>query len=370
MKATFVETARDQQARTGVVTTARGQFTTPRFMPVGTRGAVRHLASNDLEALGAQVILANTYHLMLRPGPDVIADLGGIHRFVDFNNHVLTDSGGFQVFSLKPRIDDDGVTFRSVYDGSTHRLTPEKAVEVQAQIGADIQMVLDVCPSAVAERRVLRSAVDRTALWARRARRAFLEHESAAQQQSQFGIVQGGTDEALRIESAERTVAEDFDGYAVGGLSVGEERRQMLAGLDACIGLLPEDQPRYFMGLGDPVGIVEAVARGVDMFDCVLPTRLARHGTVLTDEGKLNLRRAEFSRSDEPLDAAWPQSPANRWSRGYLRHLLVAREPSAARILTLHNLGWLLRFMEQTSDAIKSKRFEIFRGRVHDVWAR
>ena len=370
MKATLVETARDQQARTGVVTTARGQFTTPRFMPVGTRGAVRHLASNDLEALGAEVILANTYHLMLRPGAEVIADLGGIHRFVDFNNHVLTDSGGFQVFSLKPQIDDDGATFRSVYDGSTHHLTPEGAVQAQALIGADIQMVLDVCPSAVAERQILRSAVDRTALWARRARRAFLEHQFAAQRQSQFGIVQGGTDEALRIESAERTVAEDFDGYAVGGLSVGEDRQQMLDGLDACIGLLPGDQPRYFMGLGDPVGIVESVARGVDMFDCVLPTRLARHGTVLTDEGKFNLRRAEFSGSDQPLDACWPDSPANRWSRGYLRHLLVAKEPTAPRVLTLHNLAWLLRFMEQASDAIKAQRFEMFRGRVHDVWGR
>lgn len=339
-------------------------------MPVGTRGAVRHLASNDLEALGAQVILANTYHLMLRPGAEVIADLGGIHRFADFNNHILTDSGGFQVFSLNPRIDDEGATFRSVYDGSTHRLTPEGAVAAQALIGADIQMVLDVCPCAVADRQTLRSAVDRTALWARRARQAFIEHPTAAQHQSQFGIVQGGIDEVLRLKSAQRTVAEDFDGYAVGGLSVGEDRQQMLDSLDACIGVLPRDQPRYFMGLGDPVGIVESVARGVDMFDCVLPTRLARHGTVLTDEGKFNLRRAEFARSDDPLDICWPQSPANRWSRGYLRHLLVAKEPTAPRILTLHNLAWLLRFMEQMADAIKVQQFEMFRGRVHAIWGR
>ncbi len=353
-----------------MVTTARGQFTTPRFMPVGTRGAVRHLTSADLEALGAEVILANTYHLMLRPGADLISELGGIHSFVDFNNHVLTDSGGYQIFSLKPRIDDDGATFKSIYDGSARRLTPEKAVDVQALIGADIQMVLDVCPSAVAEPEVLRSAVERTALWAGRARRAFVDHPSAAQRQSQFGIVQGGVDEALRVESAQRTVELGFDGYAVGGLSVGEDREQMLAGLDACIGLLPSDQPRYFMGLGDPVGIVESVARGVDMFDCVLPTRLARHGTVLTDDGKYNLRRAEFADSDEPLDRSWSGSPANRWSRGYLRHLLAVKEPTAARILTLHNLAWLLRFMEQMSLAIHAGEFEIFRHRTHDAWGR
>ena len=339
-------------------------------MPVGTRGAVRHLAADDLEALGAEVILANTYHLMLRPGAEIIAELGGIHGFTDFNNHVLTDSGGYQIFSLKPRIDDDGATFKSVYDGSEHRLTPEKAVDVQALIGADIQMVLDVCPSSVAEHEVLRCAVERTALWAGRGRRAFLDHSLATQQQSQFGIVQGGTDEALRIESAERTVALDFDGYAVGGLSVGEDREQMLGGLDACIGLLPSDQPRYFMGLGDPIGIVESVARGVDMFDCVLPTRLARHGTVLTDDGKFNLRRAEFADCDEPLDASWPESPANRWSRGYLRHLLTTKEPTAARILTLHNLAWLLRFMDQMSLAIEAQKFQIFMCRVHDAWGR
>jgi len=339
-------------------------------MPVGTRGAVRHLTSADLEALGAEVILANTYHLMLRPGADLISELGGIHSFVDFNNHVLTDSGGYQIFSLKPRIDDDGATFKSIYDGSARRLTPEKAVDVQALIGADIQMVLDVCPSAVAEPEVLRSAVERTALWAGRARRAFVDHPSAAQRQSQFGIVQGGVDEALRVESAQRTVELGFDGYAVGGLSVGEDREQMLAGLDACIGLLPSDQPRYFMGLGDPVGIVESVARGVDMFDCVLPTRLARHGTVLTDDGKYNLRRAEFADSDEPLDRSWSGSPANRWSRGYLRHLLAVKEPTAARILTLHNLAWLLRFMEQMSLAIHAGEFEIFRHRTHDAWGR
>ena len=368
MRATFTETSRDGQARTGVVTTARGEFTTPRFMPVGTRGAIRHLASDDVDALGAQVILANTYHLMLRPGAEVIAHLGGIHGFAAWDGHFLTDSGGYQIFSLGPDVDDDGATFTSTYDGSTHLLTPERAVAVQALIGADIQMVLDVCPSSVADRGIVAEAVRRTSVWAARGRRAFLDHPDAAARQSQFGIVQGGTDDALRRESADRLVELDFDGYAVGGLSVGEDRTEMLHGLDSCVGMLPADRPRYFMGLGDPVGIVESVARGVDMFDCVLPTRLARHGTILTDEGRFNLRRAEFAKSDEPLDPSWPESPAARWSKGYLRHLLQTREPTAARIITLHNVAWLLRFMDRMGDAIRAGRFESLRVGVHEVW--
>lgn len=368
MRATFTETGRDGGARTGVVATARGSFTTPRFMPVGTRGAIRHLASDDVEALGAQVILANTYHLMLRPGADVVAELGGIHGFADWDGHFLTDSGGYQIFSLGPELTDEGATFKSTYDGSTHLLTPERAVDVQALIGADIQMVLDVCPSSVADLSVVKAAVDRTSLWAERGRQAFLGHADAAGRQSQFGIVQGGTDDALRRESAERIVSLDFDGYAVGGLSVGEDRSEMLHGLDSCMDILPTDRPRYFMGLGDPIGIVESVARGVDMFDCVLPTRHARHGTVLTDAGRYNLTRAEFARSGEPLDPSWPESPASRWSKGYLRHLLQTKEPTAARIITLHNVAWLLRFMDRMADAIRAGEFESFRLGVHDVW--
>ncbi len=339
-------------------------------MPVGTRGAVRFLTADDLEDLAAPVVLANTFHLMLRPGAQVVADLGGIHRFTGFGGHMLTDSGGYQIFSLKPKVDDSGAIFRSVYDGSTQQLSPEKAVGVQAQIGADIQMVLDVCPSALASDEVIRQAVERTTLWAQRGRRVFLDHPFAAEAQSQFGIVQGGTSKALRLQSAEQIVSLDFDGYAIGGLSVGEDREQMLAGVDAATAVLPKDAPRYFMGLGDPLGIVECVARGVDMFDCVLPTRLARHGTVLSDTGKFNLRRAEFISSNEPLDPSWPQSPANRWSRGYLRHLLVTKEPTVARILSLHNVAWLLRFMEQIATAIKNHEFESFRSSVHAVWRR
>ena len=369
MQASFTLECRDGAARTGTVHTPRGSFATPCFMPVGTRGAVRHLDSSDLEALGVDVVLANTYHLMLRPGADTVARLGGIHGFSGWPGHVLTDSGGYQIYSLSPDVDDDGAAFSSVYDGSRHRLTPEGAVAQQALIGADITMVLDVCPSAVAPGPVLSDAVRRTALWARRGRDAFVAHPDAAARQCQFGIVQGGVDVELRRVSAEATVEIGFDGYAVGGLSVGEDRPQMLEALAVCAPILPADRPRYFMGLGDPVGIVESVAMGIDMFDCVLPTRLGRHGTVLTDSGRYNLAAARNAGSDEPLDPSFPQSPAARWSRGYLRHLLAVREPTAARLITLHNLAWLLRFMQRVRDAVRAGSFEELRAAVGRVWA-
>ncbi len=368
MRADFQVLSTAGDARTGTVTTGRGSFATPCFMPVGTRGAVKHLDSSDLESLGVDVVLANTYHLMLRPGSETVARLGGIHAFAGWSGHVLTDSGGYQIYSLDPAVDDDGASFSSVYDGSQCRLTPEDAVTEQALIGADITMVLDVCPSAVAERPVLEEAVDRTALWAGRARDAFLSHPDAAQRQCQFGIVQGGADTGLRRESAERTVEIGFDGYAVGGLSVGEERPAMLAALEACTAALPADSPRYFMGLGDPVGIVESVARGIDMFDCVLPTRLGRHGTVLSDAGRYNLAAARHAGSDEPLDPSFPDSPAGRWSRGYLRHLLSVHEPTAARLVTLHNLAWLLRFMDRVRSAVQAGTFDEMREGVSLVF--
>jgi queuine tRNA-ribosyltransferase len=367
VKATMTIDATDGAARAGRVHTARGSFVTPCFMPVGTRGAVRHLSADDLEALGTDVVLGNTYHLMLRPGVETIETLGGLHRFTDWDGHILTDSGGYQIFSLSPKVDDDGALFRSVYDGSSHRLTPEGAVDVQRRLGADIQMVLDVCPPAKAPAAVMRSAVDRTAAWAQRARERFV-HDDAAHHQAQFGIVQGGLDLALRTESAARTLEIGFDGYAVGGLSVGERRDEMLAPLATVTAMLPPDQPRYFMGLGDPVGMVEVVALGVDMFDCVLPTRLGRHGTLLTAAGRLNIKRAEFARSDDPLDPALPASPVARYSRGYLRHLLSVDEPTAARLLTLHNLAWMFDFVARMRRAIRAARFDEFRRDVHTVW--
>ena len=356
--------ATDRAARAGVVTTARGSFATPCFMPVGTRGAVRAVSSADLEDLGAEVVLANTYHLMLRPGADVVAQLGGVHGFASWRGHVLTDSGGYQVFSLKPSVDDDGVTFRSTYDGSTHRLTPEDALGVQELLGADIAMVLDVCPPLPSPPAVLRLAVERTAAWAGRSRLAHRREDQAL-----FGIVQGGVDEELRAESAARTVEVGFDGYAVGGLSVGEGRAEMLAALAAAVAVLPAGAPRYLMGVGDPLGLVEAIALGVDLFDCVLPTRLARHGTVLTAGGRFHLRNAAYARDDGPLDAACPCAVCGRWSRAYLRHLLAVGDPGAARLLTLHNLAWTLALVARVRAAVVAGRLADVRAEVAAAWS-
>jgi queuine tRNA-ribosyltransferase len=360
---TFDATARDGTARAGAITTARGSFKTPCFMPVGTRGAVRTLSSDDLEDLGAQVMLANTYHLMLRPGAATVAQLGGVHGFAAWPGHVLTDSGGYQVFSLSPKVDDDGVTFRSTYDGSLHRLTPEAAVAVQEELGADIAMVLDVCAPLPSTKEVLQLAVDRTAAWAARAQAA-RRHPT----QAVFGIVQGGTDETLRRDSARRTVDLGFDGYAVGGLSVGESRADMLPALAAAIAELPDDQPRYLMGVGDPIGLVEAVALGVDMFDCVLPTRLARHGTVLSSTGRYQIRNAAFASDGDPLDAACSCAVCARWSRAYLRHLIQVSEPTAPRLLTLHNLAWTFALIGRIRHAIEVGRLDTLRAEVAAVW--
>jgi queuine tRNA-ribosyltransferase len=337
-------------------------------MPVGTRGAVKALDSRDLETVGAHVLLANTYHLMLRPGVRAVADLGGLHRFTGWSGHTLTDSGGYQVHSLRPAVDDDGVTFTSVYDGARVRLTPEGAVEAQGLIGADIQMVLDVCVTLPAPSPVLRQAVDRTAAWAARARRHHARLDAKPEGQALFGIVQGGTDGALRAESAGRTVELDFDGYAIGGLSVGEPRPAMLDALAATVPLLPPDRPRYLMGVGDPVGLVEAVALGIDQFDCVGPTRMARHGAILTSAGRLNLRNAVNGVDDGPLDPHCACPTCARWSRGYLRHLLGVGEPTAWRLLSLHNLTFVLALMTKTRSAIAEGRLDAFRGDIAQVW--
>jgi queuine tRNA-ribosyltransferase len=363
-------TARDGLARAGQVRTARGAITTPCFMPVGTRGAVRTLSAADLDDLGVQIALGNTYHLMLKPGVDVIGRLGGLHRFTGWSGHLLTDSGGYQVFSLEPggnvRLDDDGVTFRSTYDGGVHRLTPELGVDIQTTFAPDLQMVLDICAPLPSPVPVLRAAVERTAAWAARARTAFLAKERP--DLSQLGIVQGGTHAALRVESAQRTVAIGFDGYAIGGLSVGEERDEMLATLAAVLPELPDDRPRYLMGVGDPVGMVESIALGIDLFDCVLPTRFGRHGTILSREGRYNLRRAENLTADEPLDAACGCPVCARWSRAYLRHLLVVDEPTAPRLLTLHNVWWTLRLVEEARAAVEAGTLGALRSRIASTY--
>lgn len=360
----FTEESRDGLARTGVAQTHRGSYSTPCFMPVGTRGAIKYLSAQDYEQLGAQIILGNTYHLMLRPGAQVIADMGGLGAFSGWSGLTLTDSGGFQVFSLNPLVDDQGVTFRSTYDGSTHRFTPESAVAVQQLLGADIQMVLDVCPPLPSSDEVIRTAVDRTAQWASRARSVHTRTD-----QSLFGIVQGGTSESLRRQSAERTAVLDFDGYGIGGLSVGEKRDEMLPALAATVNVLPNNRPRYLMGVGDPASLVEAVGLGVDQFDCVMQTRLGRHGTALTGIGRINLKRAEFTNSDEPIDESCKCSVCKRHSRGYLRHLFQVGEPTASRLVSMHNLAWTFELMENIRLAILAGTFDRFRRQILAVWA-
>jgi queuine tRNA-ribosyltransferase len=355
--------ATDGAARVGVAHTARGMYRTPCFVPVGTRGAVKLLSAADYERLGAEIVLGNTYHLMLRPGAEVIAALGGLGRFSGWGGLTLTDSGGYQVFSLAPDVDDDGVTFRSTYDGSRHRLTPEGAVAVQEALGADIQMALDVCPPLPSPPEVVRLAVDRTAAWAVRARRAHRREGQAL-----FGIVQGGIDEALRSESARRAVEIGFDGYGIGGLSVGETREEMLPALAAALAELPPDRPRHLLGVGDPLSVVEAVALGVDQFDCVLQTRLGRHGTALTGAGRLSLKALANARADEPIDAACGCEVCRRHSRGYLRHLLQVGEPTAARLVTLHNLAWTFALFDRIRAAVAAGTLSALRAEVGGVW--
>ena len=363
------------EARAGRLLMPRGEVATPCFMPVGTRGAVRTLDSDELASLGAGIILGNTYHLMLRPGHDLIARRGGLHSFIGWSGSILTDSGGFQIMSLNAKVSDEGVEFSSVYDGSRLWMTPETAVEAQNAIGSDIQMALDVCPELPASPAVVREALDRTTAWAKRAREAFLQslesqplETETAHPRYQFGILQGGTSEELRRESALRTTEIGFDGYALGGLSVGEDRSERLPAIAAACANLPEDQPRYLMGVGDPLSLVEAISAGVDMFDCVLPTRLARHGTALTSQGRLNLKNSSHAEDDTPVDPDFPESPAANYSRAYLRHLLMVKEPTAARIITLHNLAWLLRFMEQARRAIADGSLARLHQEIAQAW--
>ena len=352
MKLTSTITHERLGARRTSVATSRGVFQTPLFMPVGTRGAVRTIAAQDYARLGAEIVLGNAYHLMLRPGADVVAGLGGLAKFSGWDGLTLTDSGGFQVFSLAPKVTDNGVEFRSTYDGDMIDFTPERAVETQELLGADIQMVLDVCCALPASEDVLHEAMMRTYEWAKRARAA----HSRTGDQALFGIVQGGDSELLRIESATRTTSLDFDGYAIGGLSVGESREEMIRILDVLVEneSLPTGQPRYLMGIGDPIGIIESVMRGIDMFDCVLPTRLARHGILLTWNGKMHIKREEYSRSDKPIDSECGCEVCQRYSRAYIRHLVAQREASAPYLCTLHNLSWMFRYVDTIRTAIET----------------
>jgi queuine tRNA-ribosyltransferase len=330
-------------------------------MPVGTRGTVKTLDGEDLLDLDAQMVLSNTYHLMLRPGSDVVRELGGLHRFMNWRGPILTDSGGYQVFSLDAKVREEGVTFRSTYDGSRVELTPERAVAVQEDLGSDVAVALDVLVGLPANREVVEAAMRRTLRWAER-----VMHARQREDQAVFGIIQGGTDPSLRAESAVKTAELDFDGYAVGGLSVGESDSERDRAIEVVVGELPEDRVRYTMGLGDTEGMLHAVARGIDLFDCVLPTRLARHGKVLTPVGDYSIRRAEHARSHAPLDPSCGCSTCASYSRGYLRHLFLTNEPTGLRLLTLHNLTYTLRLMGSIRLAILEGRFQAFMASTLD----
>lgn len=326
-------------------------------MPVGTQGTVKAMTPEELAGIGTQIILSNTYHLFLRPGPEVIQGAGGLHRFMHWDHPILTDSGGFQVMSLGGlrELSDEGVLFRSHLDGSSHFFTPEKSVEVQEVLGSDIAMVLDQCPPYPCPRAEVETAVRRTAIWAKRCQ---LAHQRM--DQSLFGIVQGGVYPDLRVQSAETITSIGFPGYAIGGLSVGEPKELMYEMLDATVPLLPENCPRYLMGVGSPDALIEGVKRGIDMFDCVLPTRIARNGTVFTARGKLVIRNARYARDYGPLDPECECYTCQHYSRAYIRHLIKANEILGMRLATLHNLFFILRLMAELRKAIVEDNLESF----------
>jgi len=350
----FRAMARDGRARMGVVTTAHGDFETPAFMPVGTQGAVKAVTPAELRRCGAQVVLSNTYHLYLRPGHRLVERLGGLHRFMNWDGPILTDSGGFQVFSMSGlrSVDEEGVRFRSHLDGSEHHLTPERSMEIQAALGSDVAMVLDVCPAHPATRDQVVEAVERTTRWARRSFEAYSGPGVV------FGIVQGGTFEDLRERSVSALLDLDLPGYAIGGVCVGEPGVEMERMTRYTASLLPEDRPRYLMGVGRPLDLVRAVAAGVDLFDCVMPTRNARNGTLFTVRGRINIKRSQYRDDPRPLDGTCPCEACTEYSRAYLRHLFVSGEILAARLHTIHNLTHYLRLMQRMRDAIRTGRFE------------
>lgn len=346
--------ARDGLARAGVLHTPHGTVQTPTFMPVGTKGTVKGLAPKEIREAGAGIILGNTYHLYFRPGVEVIAGAGGLHRFANWDGPMLTDSGGFQVFSLSATrsITEEGVEFNSIYDGSLHVFTPELAVEAQEVLGADIAMVLDECPAADAGYDYHAKSLQLTARWAGRCKEAHNRRDQAL-----FGIVQGGVYKDLRRQSLERTVDLDFPGYAIGGLSVGEDRQIMLEVVRATAPELPEEKPRYFMGIGDPVGMIGVIGAGVDMFDCVLPTRLARHGSAFTRKGRVNLKNARFREDFRALDPECGCSTCREYSRAYLAHLVRENEMLGLRLLTFHNVYFLEDLCTDARGAIREARF-------------
>jgi queuine tRNA-ribosyltransferase len=358
----FTLEASDGAARAGVVHTPHGDIPTPAFMPVGTKATVKTLHPDEVREMGASIILGNTYHLHFRPGEDVIEELGGLHAFSGWDGPILTDSGGFQVFSLRDTllaVDDDGVTFRSVYDGAPERFTPESVAEIQRRLGSDIAMCLDICPPADSSQAEHEAAVRRTRVWAERQIDA-----PRASGQLRFGIAQGGTDPELRRRSIEEIVALGFDGNALGGLAVGESRAEMLETVGWAAPLLPVEKPRYFMGLGDAEGILGVIAGGIDMFDCVLPTRMARTGSALTATGKMNLRNARYARDPRPLEEGCGCPACTGFSRAFIRHLVNQNEMLGLRLISLHNLWLIHRLTAGARNAICRGTFDDFRAQA------
>jgi queuine tRNA-ribosyltransferase len=360
----------DGAARRGEIVTLRGRVQTPAFMPVGTQATVKGLAPDAVRETGAEIVLGNTYHLMLRPGAERIAELGGLHAFMNWPLPILTDSGGFQLMSLSQlrKLDEKGVTFRSHLDGAMVELTPERAIEIQALLGADISMQLDECLKLPASRDEISRAMQLSLRWAERSKRAF--DSRARKGAALFGIVQGGDDLTLRVESARALVALSFHGYAIGGLAVGEPQAVMLKTIEETIPVLPTDKPRYLMGVGTPDDLVEAVARGIDMFDCVLPTRNGRHGTAFTRVGAINLANARYASDSSPLDPQSLHPAARTYSRAYLHHLVKANEMLGAILLSTINLAYYHELMRGMRDAIAAGRFEAFRAHARQVWER
>ena len=367
----FALLSTDGGARLGELRTPHGVVETPAFMPVGTQGSVKAMRQRDLEETGAQIILGNTYHLYLRPGDQLIARRGGLHRFIGWPHPILTDSGGYQVFSLAGRrkIDEQGAEFRSHLDGSVHRLSPESAVDIQARLGSVIAMVLDECLAYPASRDETAQSMERSVRWAARCRARFAAIRDGVGTdvgatntgQAQFGIVQGGVFQDLRDQSADAAMKIGFEGYAIGGLSVGEPIDLMYAVVSATARVLPADQPRYLMGAGTPEDLVECVARGIDMFDCVLPTRNARNGQLFTREGRINIKNARYAEDDGPLDPMCGCYTCRTHSRAYLRHLYLAGEMTAGSLNTLHNLTFYLDTMRRIREAISLRTFDKFR---------
>lgn len=349
----------DSSARLGTLNTPHGEINTPVFMPVGTKATVKAMTPEEVEALGAQIILSNTYHLFLRPGHKLVKEAGGLHKFMNWKKPILTDSGGFQVFSLGPlrKITEEGVTFRSHIDGSSWYLSPEKAMEVQNDLGADIIMAFDECAPYPAEWDYVKKSLERTTRWLKRC----VEAHGRKDDQALFGIIQGGMYKDLREQSAKEITAIDLPGYAIGGLSVGESKPLMYEVLEFTTPLMPENKPRYLMGVGTPEDLLEGVMRGVDMFDCVLPTRIGRNGTAMTSQGKVVIKQARYERDFSPLDPKCDCYTCRNYTKAYLRHLFKENEILSSRLLTTHNLHFLIKLMDDVRVAIAEDRFMAFR---------